>query len=517
MTASEPGEQHVEETQQGDNFGLFEGDTKMGLDLLKYARQATKSCESYLSKRKSQWTRGRKTGKNPRRKRLRSIMLTILSIPGLLILVLSVIGSQGGATAGGSSATDIPQLRQYTAIMDQGNRLSALQTSADSTLTAYPDDGSVELNSAAIDEKTGKQSYVRGAGNGGVAVATYNIADCPDIGGMGDSVTKYQSSMPHVPGSKPVEGDLLTGDGGWLYAIPLDLTTQNTAIQSFVRVLQTLAEALLVLVIMMIGIRIAMGGGGGWSFGELLEILPRLIFSVIAVALCLTLAEEFIICANSLVELFQGTLNTAGTSVQANSIVMPLSSWGCYLTALSYSGAAIMISMAIAPLSVFGFDFGGYIAAALVGTSVAFMIKYASAFCILGLTMALTALVIIRILLINVYIILSPLAVIAAGLPGHTGQGFARQWILGFLSLLAAQFAQVVTLGVGMVMLTAYNQTYAPTQGDMGALFIKYGILLLMLRVPTLFSSNATGIIKEVGPALGAAVLRDKAPLSPGQ
>jgi hypothetical protein len=32
-----------------------------------------------------------------------------------------------------------------------------------------------------------------------------------------------------------------------------------------------------------------------------------------------------------------------------------------------------------------------------------------------------------------------------------------------------------------------------------------------------LFSSNATGIIKEVGPALGAAVLRDKAPLSPGQ
>jgi hypothetical protein len=130
--------------------------------------------------------------------------------------------------------------------------------------------------------------------------------------------------------------------------------------------------------------------------------------------------------------------------------------------------------------------------------------------------MALTALVIIRILLINVYIILSPLAVIAAGLPGHTGQNFTRQWIMGFLSLLAAQFAQVVALGVGMVVLTTYDNLYMAAQGDMGELFIKYGILLLMLRVPTLFSSNATAIIREAGPALGASVLRDKAPFGPG-
>jgi hypothetical protein len=443
-------------------------------------------------------------------------MLTILSIPGLLILVLSAVGLQSGTTTGTNSAADIPVLQQYTAIVDQGNRLSILQTSANSMLTAYPDDMPGELSSATMDEKMGKQSYVREAGNGGVAVATYNIADCPDLGSMGGSISKYGKMNSSPPGTKPVQGDLLTGDGGWLYAIPLDLTTQNAAIRSFVQILQTLAEALLVLVIMMIGIRIAMGGGGGWSFGELLEVLPRLIFSVIAVALCLALAEELISCANALIELFQGTLNNAGTSVQASNIVMPLKSWGCYLTALSYSGAAIMIAMAIAPLSAAGFNFGGYIAAALVGTAVAFMIKYASAFCILGLTMALTALVIVRILLINVYIILSPLAVIAAGLPGQTGRGFARQWIMGFLSLLAAQFAQVVTLGVGMVMLTAYDHTYAAAQGDMGELFIKYGILLLMLRVPTLFSSNSTAIIREVGPALGAAVLRDKAPFGPG-
>ncbi|GHO94367.1 hypothetical protein KSF_044150 [Reticulibacter mediterranei] len=488
----------------------------MGLSLLKYARKATKSCGSYLSKRKSQRTGERKTGKAFRRKRLRSLVLTILSVPGLLIMVLSAAGLQSGATAGSGSATDIPQLQQYTAIIGQGNRLSALQSSADSTLTAYPDDRPGELNSAVIDEKTGKQSYVRGAGNGGVAVATYNIADCPDMGDMGNQVSKYGKQDDPSTHPTRVEGDLLTGNGGWLYNIPLDLTTQNTAIKSFVQVLQTLAEALLVLVIMMIGIRIAMGGGGGWSFGELLEVLPRLVFSVIAVALCLTLAEELISCANALIELFQGVLSNAGASVGPANIVMPLSLWGCYLTALSYSGAAIMIAMAIAPLSAFGFNFGGYIAAALVGTSVAFMIKYVSAFCILGLTMALTAMVIMRILLINVYIILSPLAVIAAGMPGHTGQGFARQWILGFLSLLAAQFAQVVALGVGMVMLTAYDHTYAPSQGDMGELFIRYGILLLMLRVPTLFSSNSTAILRETGPALGAAILRDKAPFSPG-
>jgi hypothetical protein len=487
----------------------------MGLDLLKYARKATKSCELYLSERKSRRSGGRKTGKASRRKRLRSFVLTALSVSGLLILVLSAAGLQSGATTGNSSATDIPALQQYTAIMGQGNRLSALQASADSTLTAYPDDSSGELNSAMIDEKMGKQAYVRGAGNGGVS-AMPNIAACPDMGSLGNSVSQYGKISSSPPGSTPVQGDLLTGDGGWLYAIPLDLTTQNVAIQSFVQILQTLAEALLVLVIMMIGIRIAMGGGGGWSFGELLEVLPRLVFSVIAVALCLILAEELISCANALVALFQGVLSSAGTSVAPDNIVMPLSLWGCYLNALSYSGAAIMISMAIAPLSILGNNFGGYIAAALIGTSVAFMIKYSSAFCIFGLTMAHTALVIIRIFLINVYIILSPLAIIAAGMPGHTGQGFARQWIMGFLSLLAAQFAQVVTLGVGMVMLTAYDHTYVAAQGDMGELFIKYGILLLMLRVPTLFSSNSTAIIREVGPSLGAAILRDKAPFGPG-
>lgn len=381
----------------------------MGLGLLKYARKATKSYESYLSKRKSQRTRERKTGKASRRKRLWSLIQTVLSVSGLLTLVLSAAGSHSATTTGTSSATYIPQLQQYAAIIDQGNRLSALQTSADSTLTAYPDDRSVAISSTVIDEKTGNQSYMRDAGNGGVSVAMDDVTGCPDLGSIGGQISKYGKLNDTSTCSPHVEGDLLTGNGGWLYAIPLDLTI------------------------------------------------------------------------------------------------------------LSYSTVAILIAIVIAPLSAFGFNYGGFIAALLIGSSTGLMIKNAASFCILGLTMALTALVIIRILLINVYIILSPLAVIAAGLPGHTGQGFARQWIMGFLALLTAQFAQVVTLGVGMVVLTAYDHTYAPAQGDMGGLFIKYGILILMVRVPTLFSSNSTAIIREAGPALGGAILRDKAPFAPGE
>lgn len=503
----------------------------MGLDLLKYARKAIKSRGSYLSKRKTQRTRERKTGKAPRRKRVLSFMFTVLSVLGLLILVLSAAGLRSGSTTGTSSATNIPALQQYTAIVGQGTRLSALQDSADSVLTAYPDDRSSDLSSAAIDEKTGNQSYMRDAGNGGVSTAGPNVPQvtsqqaqaidnstgCPDLGSLGSPLAKYGHLNTNTPCSNDVTGDLLTRSGGWLYAIPLDLTTKNGAIQKFVEVLQTLAEALLVLVIMMIGIRIMMGGGGGWSFGELLEILPRLIFSVIAVALCLTLAEELITCANAVTSLIQGSFGNASAFEQvAADIIMPLSHWQKYLMMLSYCGAAIPIAMAIAPLSFAGINFGGYIAAGLVGSSVGLMIDHASSFCILGFSMALTALIIVRILLINVYIILSPLAIIAAGLPGQIGQGFTRQWIMGFLGLLAAQVAQVVTLGVGMVVLTEYNLLYHASGGDIGALFIKYGTLILMLRVPTLFSTNSTAIIKEVGPTLGMAVMRDKAPLSPG-
>jgi hypothetical protein len=489
----------------------------MGVGLLKYARKAAKSCGSYLSKRESLWTRRRKAGKAPRRRRLRFLILAVLNVPGLLILLFSGVGVQNGATTGTSFATKIPELQQYVALVDQGDRLSALRDSADSMLTAYPDDGPETLNSAVIDEKTGKQSYVRRVGNGGVAVATDDITGCADLGSVGSKTSKYGKMNDTSTCSSNIQGDLLTGNGGWVYAIPLYLTTENTAIQNFVRILQTLAGSLLVVVILVIGIRVAMGGSGGsWSFGELLETLPRLIFSVIAVALCLTLAEELIMCANGLVELFQTSLNSAGTSVQASDIVMPIAHWGRYLTILTYCGSALLIALAVAPLSAFGFNFGGLIAAGLVGSAIGLMITRASSFCIMGFSMALTALVIVRIMLINVYIILSPLAVIAAGLPGQTGQSFARQWIMGFLALLAAHFAQVVALGVGMVMLTAYQRAFAPPHGDMGELFIKYGTIILMLRVPGLFSANSTAIIKEIGPALGGAVLREKAPLMPG-
>lgn len=488
----------------------------MSLSLLKYARKATKSCGSYLSKRKSQRTRERKTGKVSRRKRLLSLMFTVLNALGLLILVLSAAGSRSGSTTGTSSAADIPALRQYTAIVDQGNRLSALQDSANSVLTAYPDDRSSALSSAAIDEKTGNQSYMQDAGNGGVAAPPDSATSCPDLGGIAGDLSKYGKITDNTPCSNDVKGDLLTGSGGWLYAIPVNLTTGNGAIDGVVTVLQALAEALLVLVIMTIGIRIMMGGGGGWSFGELLEILPRLIFSVIAVALCLVLAQELITCANAVTSLCQGAFSNTGISVQATDIIMPLDHWAKYLQILMYCGSAILIAMAIAPLSILGSNFGAWIAAGLIGSAVGLMITRASSFCILGFSMAIAALVIVRILLINVYVILSPLAVIAAGLPGQTGQGFTRQWIMGFLSLLAAQVAQVVTLGVGMVVLDGYEHIYNAASDDMGSLFIKYGILILLLRVPTLFSSNSTSIIKEVGPTLGMAMMRDRAPLAPG-
>ncbi|GCE03481.1 hypothetical protein KDAU_08100 [Dictyobacter aurantiacus] len=331
------------------------------------------------------------------------------------------------------------------------------------------------------------------------------------------SIFLGNSDLPHnVSCSDNVQNDLLTGDGGWLYAIPLNLTTDNVTIQSLVGVLQALAESMLVLVIMILGIRIMMGGAGGWNFGELLEALPRLIFSVVAVALCLTLAGELITFSNGVSSLFPNSLGQGGLNTKVTDIIMPMGHWGRYLELLTDCGLSFPLAMAAAPFAIFGTNLGAAAAAALVVQAVVSLVTNAPGFCILGFSMALTGIIIARILLINVYIILSPLAVIAAGLPGQVGQNFTRQWIMGFLSLLAAQVAQVVTLFVGMAILDAYNQLFSSSGGDIGGLFIRYGTLLVLLRVPTLFSANSTAIIKEVGPTLGTAIMREKAPFAPG-
>ncbi|HTK08392.1 MAG TPA: hypothetical protein VL485_14575, partial [Ktedonobacteraceae bacterium] len=77
---------------------------------------------------------------------------------------------------------------------------------------------------------------------------------------------------------------------------------------------------------------------------------------------------------------------------------------------------------------------------------------------------------------------------------------FTREWIMGFLSLVASQVAQVVVLCLGLVLLSVVQVDPLVTE------LIKYGTITLMLRVPSLFRSNATGLVSQIGSSAAGVV-----------
>jgi hypothetical protein len=137
---------------------------------------------------------------------------------------------------------------------------------------------------------------------------------------------------------------------------------------------------------------------------------------------------------------------------------------------------------------------------------------------------------IIRILLLNIYIVFAPIGIAAWALPGRTGQGLTRLWFKGFLSTALVQIAQVAAICIGQLVIVGIgsaiqpalyhgvvvshpgaqnpNQTvYTDTVGKMDP---KYFILILQLamgwfvfRIPALLGTAPMGMMISVGESMG--------------
>jgi hypothetical protein len=399
---------------------------------------------------------------------------------------------------------------QFAKVADPYNKAATLKSSASAELASYPPvTGASSLSSAAIDEQTGKVSYLRGMGKGDIAVTNKSDSaldsTCSGYTIHASGGGKNSSfDIPACPSFTADGNDFITGTNGLLMQFPLEMTTQNPVVQAMLALMQGAALGFMVPIMALIGMNVLMGAATA-RFANGVEALSRLVPAAVGIVFVTTLVEFIFGVDKAITASMRNVVSVA----DIDSIIEPVTYWLGILSAFLTLSIALVIAKSIAPLLLEVLGTG-----ATIGVFIAVPAEIAIRAVFLGILrfliiilfdMALFVQVAMRVVLINFYIIVSPIAIVATALPGRQGQGFAREWINGFLSLVASQFAQIMVLFLGIILLnTIHTQGFA--EGQLIPELVKYGILTLMMRAPGVFRSNATGLLSGLGSTAAGVV-----------
>lgn len=113
-----------------------------------------------------------------------------------------------------------------------------------------------------------------------------------------------------------------------------------------------------------------------------------------------------------------------------------------------------------------------------------------------------------RFLIIDFFIVTSPLALGSWGLPGRMGQELTGAWFKGISTSVLMQFLQVMALIVGETCLTAIQNNIAASMNISGSngdqlntLYYVVGIAFIwfILRIPSMMGSPAVNLVMEMG------------------
>jgi hypothetical protein len=124
----------------------------------------------------------------------------------------------------------------------------------------------------------------------------------------------------------------------------------------------------------------------------------------------------------------------------------------------------------------------------------------------LALSVVLWVQAVIRIGLLNCYILTCPLAFACWALPGGLGQQVVRQWVRGFLSVLLIQVVQLFLITVLPLILPSFPAIAGDNLGIMQVLLTQLPPLLVLwltVRVPKLVGISATRAIGMTGVMAG--------------
>jgi hypothetical protein len=314
---------------------------------------------------------------------------------------------------------------------------------------------------------------------------------------------------------------------GHLVYTYLNDTVQQPGLQTLQPYMLGLGLLLLSPILVLIGYQLLWAS---WTLGRAgaMEAFGRMVLSIMAIVISYQLTAMLIELANTFnlaVVVFHAklgyptnatidgqtysfTLANQGEQDSASfrGIVIPITRWGCvandFVALLSnkfWTDAAGFIPFVGGVAKFIGNIFNAIDAA-----------KHIGEFLMLILSIMLCTQVFMRVVLLNYYVLTSPLAFACWGLPGGVGQKVVSSWTKGFLSLLFAQTAQIFVLATFPLILPPFPNL--PTDQQFGVLIMIFQalprilVLAATIRVPTVMGTGASKAIAQAGTVAGGAV-----------
>jgi hypothetical protein len=193
-------------------------------------------------------------------------------------------------------------------------------------------------------------------------------------------------------------------------------------------------------------------------------------------------------------------------STSYRGMVMPVSRWGCAANDfVGILGSQFFGHQMTAWLPVVG-HLAPLAMQVTTGTELASRL---TEFARMLLSIVLWLQAVIRIGLLNCYILTCPLAFACWALPGGLGQQVIRQWARGFLSVLLIQVIQIFLITVLPLILPSFPAVVGDNQGIMQVLFTQVQPLLalwLTVSVPKWMGISATRAIGMTGVMAGGII-----------
>ncbi|MBO0783246.1 MAG: hypothetical protein J2P37_30905, partial [Ktedonobacteraceae bacterium] len=124
-----------------------------------------------------------------------------------------------------------------------------------------------------------------------------------------------------------------------------------------------------------------------------------------------------------------------------------------------------------------------------------------------------------RMLILNLYIVTSPIGLASWALPGRVGRPLTNSWLRGFISTVLVQFVQVMGLIVARGTLGLLSKTFSQALGSSPDETLKWiiGTVLIwfVIRIPSLLGTAPMGMMVQVAQNMsrtaGAAVAHEVA------
>jgi hypothetical protein len=341
---------------------------------------------------------------------------------------------------------------------------------------------------------------------------------CSDIPGPTGLLQPNESSIIQdwLSGDVPVvtKNTTIRGGGRLFYTYSTD-TNDLPQVTALFGPMQGLGFFLIMPSIMMLGYQFMLGAST-FRYAGALEGLSRIILGAVAVAVSYQLLDMLISIQNSFIAAIialhgehpfpMSTINgklvpyrLAGEQATSyRGIVMPMSRWGCavndFLGVVSQSyltntlGSIIPLIRGLAPLA-------GRV------TDVPTLIQRCGELIQAIFSLLLWVQVFVRIVLLNYYILMTPVAFGCWALPGGVGQRVVLLWFKGFFTVLFVQVFQLFILTTLPLLLPSIPQVPADGLGIMTAALLQFPLLLTLYAV--LVTPRVLGA--SVGKALGTA------------